>query len=57
MKLIGPILALVLLAGCGVDGAPIRPSANLGINIGPGGISPSARVGASQGPVSVGVSL
>lgn len=57
MKVVAALLALVLVASCGADGAPLRPSANLGINIGPGGISPSASVGASKGPVKVSVGL
>lgn len=51
------VLTVLALAGCGVDGAPIRPSATLGVSIGPDGVSPNANVGVSKGPVSVGVSL
>ena len=48
------VLGLMALAGCGADGAPFTPNANLGVNIGPNGLSPSATVGASNGTVSVG---
>ena len=49
------IMALAAMAGCGADGAPMRPNANIGLSIGSGGVSPSASVGASNGTVSVGV--
>ncbi|MGR3493220.1 MAG: hypothetical protein ACU0DW_14270 [Shimia sp.] len=50
------LLSLIALAACGADGEPIQPSANVGVSIGPGGITPTIRVGASQGPFSVRVS-
>lgn len=49
------IIGIAALAGCGADGAPWRPNANIGLNVGSGGAYPSASVGASNGPVSVGV--
>ena len=57
MKFITALTAVLFLASCGVDGAPIKPSAGIGIGIGTNGISTSAKVGASKGNVSVGVSL
>lgn len=57
MKIITALMAVAFLASCGADGAPIRPSAGFGINIGPDGLSSSAKVGATKGNVSVGVSL
>ncbi|UZD90171.1 hypothetical protein [Cognatishimia activa] len=57
MKIIAALTAVLFLASCGVDGEPIRPSAGIGIGIGPNGLSTSAKVGASKGNVSVGVSL
>ncbi len=57
MKPLAAFLALVILAGCGADGAPIRPKANVGVGIGPNGLTTSARVGANKGPVSVSVGL
>ena len=50
-------LALVALMGCGADGPPIRPPADLGVSIGSGGVSTSARVSGSSGPVTVSVGL
>jgi hypothetical protein len=50
-------LSLILLAGCGVQGAPLRPSLDAGVSITPGGIHPSASVGVNKGPVSLRVGL
>ena len=51
------LLALSFLAACGAAGEPITPSANLGLNIGPNGVSTSASVGAQSGPVSINIGL
>jgi hypothetical protein len=50
-------LALAALAACGAAGEPLRPTANLGLSIGSGGVQTNASVGASQGPVTVSVGL
>lgn len=55
MKKLALIVLTGALAGCGADGAPMRPSANVGLSVGSGGVSPSASVGATNGSVSVGV--
>ncbi len=47
------VLALVVLTGCGVDGAPFRPTANAGVSIGTGGISADCSIGTTNGTVSV----
>ncbi len=57
MKKMALIVALGALAGCGADGDPLQPSANLGLSFGPNGVSPNASVGASNGNVSVGLNL
>ena len=57
MKPIAVFLILAGLAACGADGPPMRPSANLGVSLGSGGVSTNASVGASNGTVSVGVGL
>ena len=57
MKPIAVFLTLISLAACGADGAPMRPSANLGLSLGSGGVNTNASVGASNGTVSVGVGL
>ena len=46
-----------LLAACGADGEPFRPTASGGISIGTDGVSTSANVGATNGTFSVGLSL
>lgn len=50
-------LSLLTLTGCGIDGAPLKPSAGASINIGTNGISTSAGVGVRKGPLSVGFNL
>lgn len=57
MKRIALILTIAALAGCGADGAPWTPNANVGLSVGTGGMSTGASVGASNGTVSVGVGL
>lgn len=57
MKRIFLMIGLMILASCGADGAPFVPTANLGLNIGPNGVTPGASLGASNGTVSVGVGL
>lgn len=56
MRAVG-VLALILLAGCGVDGEPIRPSLTTSISAGSGGVQTSTAVGMRSGPVSVLVGL
>ena len=57
MKTVITFLALATLISCGAAGDPLRPTANLGLSIGPNGITPSANVGAQSGPVSVNIGL
>lgn len=52
-RLSASLLALTVLAGCGADGAPFRPTATAGITIGTGGISTNCSVGTTNGTVSV----
>jgi len=48
------ILAMVTLAGCGVDGEPIQPTRNAGLGV-PTNVKASAHSGAGlhQGPISL----
>lgn len=48
---------LVLLAACGADDPPFRPTGGVGVSIGTGGVSSNVGVGATNGTFSVGVSL
>ena len=49
------LLGALALAGCGVQGEPLQPSAGLGIGIGPGGVSVRPRVSVSDGTGTVAV--
>ena len=55
MKRVVLILGVLTLVGCGADGAPMTPNANVGLSIGSNGVSTNTSVGASNGTVSVGV--
>ena len=57
MKRILFVVTLAALMGCGANGAPFTPTANVGLSVGSGGVSTSTSVGASNGTVSVGVNL
>ena len=57
MKRIAMILTVAALAACGADGAPMKPTANMGLSLGSNGINTNASVGASNGTVSIGVGL
>ncbi len=50
-------LALLVLAGCGVDGEPVRPSLGTTIGVGSSGVRASTSVGAVLGNVNVGVGV
>jgi hypothetical protein len=53
MKSIGLGLVDVLLAGCGADGAPFRPTASGGVSIGSNGVSTNTDVGVTNGALSL----
>ena len=60
MKKLGilPIVALLaLLAACGADGDPVRPSISTTVGVGSSGVHTSTSVSASKGNVSVAVGL
>ncbi|WP_300036086.1 hypothetical protein [uncultured Roseobacter sp.] len=57
IRLTGAALILGLLAACGADGEPVRPTVNGGVTISNSGIYPSASIGLGRGPVSVRVGL
>ena len=48
---------LILLAACGVDGKPIRPSASTTVGVGTSGVSAGANVGIRRGIFRVGAGL
>jgi hypothetical protein len=51
------LCTFALLAACGADGPPVRPTGTAGVSVGPNGVSTNASVGATNGTFSVGVSL
>ena len=57
MRAVFAMITLVVLAACGADGEPVRPSVNAGVSITPSGVHPSASVGTRVGPVNVSIGL
>lgn len=51
------MIGLAVLAGCGADDPPLRPTANLGVSIGQSGVTTSANLAATNGTISVGLGL
>ena len=49
------ILSIVGLAACGADGLPVAPSLNVGLKIGPNGITPTVNASTRVGPIGVSV--
>jgi len=48
---------LAILAACGADDPPFRPTGGAGVTIGPNGVSTNASLGATNGTFNVGLSL
>jgi len=53
MRGILAVLSVAALAGCGVDGEPIRPSMNTTVGVGTGGVSASTGATWTAGRTSV----
>lgn len=51
------LVALTVVAACGADDPPFRPTGNVGVSVGSGGVTPNATLGATNGTFNVGVSL
>lgn len=51
------IAALTFVAACGADDPPFRPTGNVGVSVGPSGVTPTVGVGATNGTFNVGLSL
>ena len=56
-RLAAALMSLSLLAACGADGEPVRPSLNAGVGISNKGVSVGATAGVSAGPVRVSVGI
>jgi hypothetical protein len=55
MKIVFTLTALVALAACGAGGPPFKPTANIGLTAGPGGVGTTCSVGGTNGTVTIGV--
>ncbi len=53
MRAVIAMIALAMLAACGADGEPVRPSMNAGVAVTPGGVHPSVSLGTKVGPVNL----
>lgn len=56
MRLLAVIAALAL-AGCGVEGDPVRPTVSTTVSAGSGGVHTSVGTGVRVGGVNVGVGV
>ncbi|MBU2983577.1 hypothetical protein KO498_17350 [Lentibacter algarum] len=56
-RLMGLSIVLLVLAGCGADGEPVRPTAGANVSLGTDGVSTSATVGVVKGPIRIGIHL
>jgi len=48
---------IAVLSACGADDPPFRPTGNVGVSVGPNGVSTNAGVSATNGTFTVGVGL
>ncbi|WP_456388749.1 hypothetical protein [Profundibacter sp.] len=51
------VLTALVVAACGADGEPVRPTVNAGVSVSPSGVSPSVSFGTRIGPVNVSLGL
>ncbi|SPF79806.1 hypothetical protein [Pseudoprimorskyibacter insulae] len=54
---IAALAALALVAACGADGPPLKPSLNTSISVGTGGVTTSTTASVRKGPVTVALDL
>jgi len=57
MKALYALPLITLLAACGADGEPVRPSVSTTVGVGDSGVHTSTSVSATSGNVSVTVGL
>ena len=53
MKPVVILLVLAALAGCGANGAPLRPTTSANVSVGTNGVSAGTNVGLTNGAFSV----
>ena len=51
------VLALVVLAGCGPDSAPVQPTGGINVSVTPQGVQTGVGIGLRKGPFHIGVGL
>lgn len=51
------LMGVALVAGCGVDGAPMRPEAHGRVTVGNQGVSAGGDLSLTNGTITVGVGL
>ncbi len=47
------LLTCLALSGCGADGEPVQPTANLGVGVSTSGVHAGASVGVRKGPWAI----
>lgn len=57
MRTFTALTLLVVLAACGANGEPTRPSMNAGLSVSPNGVTPSLSIGTHVGPVWLSLGL
>jgi len=57
MRAVVCLMMFAVLAACGADGEPTRPSMNAGLTVGTNGVTPSVSVGTNIGPVWLNIGL
>lgn len=55
MKRIAALMALMIVASCGVDGEPLTPQSKATVTVGTNGVSVSGSTTVSKGNVTLGV--
>ena len=57
MRFLIILTMLTGLAGCGADGEPEKPTANVGVMVTPNGVRASTSVGVKVGGVNLGIGV
>ena len=57
MKRVIAVLGLALLAGCGADGEPVKPTAQSSVTLSNNGVSVATNLRLNRGPFTLGLGL